>query len=59
MEHDHRYDRQRCVGEGDAERNAIYASAYGKDPEFFAFFRSMLAYENAIKEGTPLVISPD
>lgn len=50
---------QKLRGEGDAERNAIYASAYGKDPEFFAFFRSMLAYENAIKEGTPLVISPD
>jgi membrane protease subunit HflC len=50
---------QKLRGEGDAERNAIYAAAYNKDPEFFAFFRSMLAYENAIKEGTPLVISPD
>jgi modulator of FtsH protease HflC len=50
---------QRLRGEGDATRNEIYASAYGRDPEFFAFYRSMLAYERAIKEGTPLVISPD
>jgi modulator of FtsH protease HflC len=50
---------QRLRGEGDAARNEIYASAYGRDPEFFSFYRSMLAYERAIKEGTPLVISPD
>lgn len=45
-------------GEGDAERNKIYADAYSRDPEFFSFYRSMLAYERSIKEGTPLVISP-
>lgn len=50
---------QQLRGEGDATRNAIYADAYGRDPEFFSFYRSMLAYERAIKEGTPLVISPD
>jgi membrane protease subunit HflC len=50
---------QKLRGEGDAERNAIYALAYNKDPEFFAFYRSMRAYETAIQEGTPLVISPD
>lgn len=50
---------QRLRGEGDAERNGIYASAYGKDPEFFGFYRSLEAYERSIKEGTPLVISPD
>lgn len=50
---------QTLRGEGDATRNAIYADAYGRDPEFFSFYRSMLAYERAIKEGTPLVISPD
>lgn len=50
---------QKIRGEGDAERNAIYAAAYNKDPEFFAFSRSMQAYENSIKEGTPVVISPD
>jgi membrane protease subunit HflC len=47
-------------GESDAERNAIYASAYGKDPEFFAFYRSMRAYERALQGGnSSLVISPN
>ena len=46
-------------GEGDAERNKIYASAYGKDPEFFSFYRSLEAYDKAIKAGTPFVMSPD
>ena len=47
-------------GEGDAERNQLYAQAYGRDPEFFAFYRSMLAYEQGLApEGTRLVISPD
>ena len=47
-------------GEADAERNAIYASAYGRDPEFFAFYRSMRAYERAlVGKNTTLVISPD
>lgn len=50
---------QQLRGEGDAERNRIYAASYGRDPEFFSFYRSMLAYERSIKEGTPLVISPD
>ena len=34
-------------GEGDAERNRLFAEAYGKDPDFFAFYRSMAAYEQA------------
>ena len=46
-------------GEGDAERNRIFAAAYGKDAELFAFYRSLLAYENSIKGGTPFVLSPD
>jgi membrane protease subunit HflC len=46
-------------GEGDAERNKIYAAAYNKDPEFFAFYRSLEAYDRAIKSGTPFVMSPD
>jgi membrane protease subunit HflC len=47
-------------GEGDAERNRLYADAYGRDPEFFSFYRSMLAYEQGLTpEGTRLVISPD
>jgi membrane protease subunit HflC len=50
---------QTLRGEGDALRNQIYAAAYNKDAEFFAFYRSLIAYEAAIKDGTPLVISPD
>ena len=52
-------EAEQLRGEGDGQRNQIYAAAYGKDPEFFAFFRSMLAYENSIKDGTPIVLSPD
>jgi membrane protease subunit HflC len=50
---------ERTRGEGDAERNKIYAAAYNKDAEFFSFYRSLIAYETAIKAGTPMVISPD
>ena len=47
-------------GEGEAERNKVFAEAYGKDPEFFAFYRSMQAYENSIKPGdTRMVLTPD
>ncbi len=47
-------------GEADARRNAIFAAAFGRDPEFFAFYRSMAAYESALKQSnTTLVISPD
>ncbi len=47
-------------GEGDAERNRIFADAYGRDPEFFAFHRSMQAYEVGMKAGdTRLLLSPD
>jgi len=54
-----RADAERIRGEGDAQRNAIYAEAYNRDAEFFAFYRSMQAYENALGEGTPIVIPPD
>ncbi len=47
-------------GEADARRNAVFAEAYGKDQEFFAFYRSLSAYEKALKGGnSTLVISPD
>ena len=47
-------------GAGDADRNRIYAEAYGRDPEFFEFYRSMLAYEHGLKSAdTRLIISPD
>jgi membrane protease subunit HflC len=46
-------------GEGDAERNRIFAESFGKDPDFFAFYRSMQAYETGLKGGdTRMVISP-
>ncbi|POR57027.1 protease modulator HflC [Bosea psychrotolerans] len=47
-------------GEGEGERNRVFAEAFGKDPEFFAFYRSMQAYEASIKPGdTRMVLSPD
>jgi membrane protease subunit HflC len=47
-------------GTGDAERNRILAEAFGRDQDFFAFYRSMQAYENALKAGdTRMVLSPD
>ncbi len=53
-------DAQKIRGDGDAKRNEIFAKAYGKDPDFFAFYRSMQAYEEGLQsEGTRLVISPD
>ena len=53
-------DAQSVQGAGEAERNHIFADAYGKDPEFFDFYRSMLAYQTGLKAGTTrLVISPD
>ncbi|HKL65078.1 MAG TPA: protease modulator HflC [Roseovarius sp.] len=47
-------------GEADAERNAIYAEAFGADPEFFAFYRSLEAYERALKgNNSSMVMTPD
>jgi len=47
-------------GEGDGQRNKIFADAFGKDPEFFSFYRAMQAYENALIGGdTSLILSPD
>lgn len=47
-------------GEGDAERNRIFAEAFQRDPDFFAFYRSMKAYETAIEgSGTTMLLSPD
>ncbi len=46
-------------GQGDAERNKVFADAYQKDPEFFAFYRSMLAYGKSLgAEGTTLILDP-
>ena len=47
-------------GQADAERNRIFAEAFGRDEEFFAFYRSLRAYERALKgSNSTLVISPD
>jgi len=50
-------------GAGDADRNRILADAFGRDPDFFAFYRSMQAYEIALRStpeaDTRLVLSPD
>jgi membrane protease subunit HflC len=51
---------QELKGEGDGEAIRIYADAFGQDPEFFAFYRSMEAYRNALgSDGTTFVLSPD
>jgi modulator of FtsH protease HflC len=47
-------------GEADAERNAIYAEAFGQDPEFFAFTRSLTSYEAALRgTNSSIVMQPD
>jgi modulator of FtsH protease HflC len=47
-------------GQGDAEKTRILAEAYGQDPDFFAFFRSMQAYEDALPgDTTTVVLSPN
>ena len=47
-------------GEGDAERNKVFAEAFQQDPEFFAFYRSMQAYARSLSgQGTTLVLKPD
>ncbi len=53
-------DAAKTRGEGDAQAALIYAQAYGQDPEFFAFYRSMQAYRHAFDDGkNVLVIKPD
>jgi membrane protease subunit HflC len=47
-------------GEGDGKRNKIFANAFGKDPEFFSFYRAMQSYEKSLIGGeTSLILSPD
>jgi len=55
-------EADRIRGDGDAERNRIFAEAYNRDPDFFAFYRSMQAYETGMKGGeseTRMLLSPD
>ncbi|WP_035528074.1 protease modulator HflC [Hoeflea sp. BAL378] len=52
-------DAEIIRGEGDGERNAIFAEAFSRDPEFFEFYRSMNAYGQALADtGTTMVLSP-
>jgi membrane protease subunit HflC len=47
-------------GEGDAQASKIYAEVYGRDPEFYSFYRSLEAYRETFKRGNDmLVIKPD
>jgi membrane protease subunit HflC len=53
-------DALRTRGEGDAAAAQIYARAYSKDPEFYAFYRSLQAYDHSLgKDGDLLVLTPD
>ncbi len=55
-----RRDSEILRGEGDAERNRIFADAFGQDPDFFAFYRAMQSYEQAlVGSNTTMVLSPD
>tara|TARA_B100000073_G_scaffold164930_1_gene136530 strand:- start:2767 stop:3633 length:867 start_codon:yes stop_codon:yes gene_type:complete len=52
-------DAEKIRGEADAETTKIFADAFGRDPEFYAFVRSLTAYENSLTEkNTSFVISP-
>jgi modulator of FtsH protease HflC len=53
-------DSEILRGEGDATRNAVFASAYGQDQEFFSFYRSLQSYRTALgATGTTMVLAPD
>ena len=53
-------DSQILRGEGEGEMNRIFADAFGRDAEFFSFYRSMQAYEEAlVGDDTTMVLSPD
>jgi membrane protease subunit HflC len=53
-------EAQITLGEADAEANAIFADAYGADPEFFEFYRSLQAYERALQgSNSTMVLTPD
>lgn len=49
-------DAQRIKGEGDAKASAIYSAAYGKSPEFYAFYRSLEAYRNSFKSKSDVMV---
>lgn len=49
-------DAQRMKGEGDAKASAVYAAAYGQNPEFYAFYRSMQAYRESFKSKSDVMV---
>jgi len=54
-----RFSRE-TLGKGEAERTKLLADAYNRDSEFFAFYRSMQAYEQGLqKDGTRMLLTPD
>ncbi|WP_439369938.1 protease modulator HflC [Bradyrhizobium sp. PMVTL-01] len=60
IEAEARSQAEQTRGVGDAERNRLFAEAYGKDADFFAFYRSMTAYENGLKSNdTRFLLRPD
>ncbi len=60
IEAEARSQGEQTRGEGDAERNRIFAEAYGQDPDFFAFYRSMNAYETSLRPNdTRFLLRPD
>ena len=52
-------DSQILLGEGEAKSRSVLNSVHGKDPEFYAFMRSMEAYRNSLVDGTTMLLSPD
>ncbi len=55
-----RRESEMIRGDGDAKRNNVFAAAFNRDPEFFAFYRSMKAYSKSLgSSGTTMVLSPD
>jgi membrane protease subunit HflC len=53
-------ESERIRGAGDSEKNRVFAEAFGQDADFFAFYRSMQAYEDALQaDDTRLLLSPD
>ena len=49
-------EAQKTKGEGDAKAAEIYAAAYGKNPEFYAFYRSLEAYRNTFKSKSDVMV---
>jgi len=52
-------DAQKIRGEGDAKSAEVYAQAYGQDPEFYAFYRSLEAYRKTFSDSGFIVLEPD